>query len=585
MIAPPDRRFSARTSTSSPPSARSHDIPEAATLLDARTGRCCARRLGQMWQSELGLRGRNRRPRCRTPTARSISSRRCSRPTASTCPGSARTCRRSTKPGWAAPATVWHRAPTRCARRSSSRRSARALARAGRHGYRSLDPTLLQRLRAALAAQSGRAADPLVLQGARRRGAPAGLRDCRHALRAALWPLLDAPPAAVRAARARCGRRALSRRAARRGNRMIGASPPVLTGIALALAVLASWLRLMRRRTRGELAGTHLRFALRLLLQPALAARVLRPVSATRGAARASLLVFTRAPPTCQRDRMLPRIALPEAPSDIAAERVPIWPPRCAAIRRRHRCACVARPAGARHRGRARAPSSRAATRRLRAGRTPRPIAGDGQRLRPARARGRRPERAGEPARSGRRPSTRAPTPAAASRWRAPRAPPASPVSPCGSPPGWQRARAPAADPRGCARAAARPVLGGAPNAELKYLRRWASDSGAALRTRIGTGARMTLGDALPALDAAALGTVDWWCWTHAASLRWMRRRSRRWVRRWRGWACWSGSTRRPPRGRVRACATGALNSKAVPTPWPRTCRRATRRTPARCRC
>lgn len=51
--------------------------------------------------------------------------------------------------------------------------------------------------------------------------------------------------------------------------------------------------------------------------------------------------------------------------------------------------------------------------------------------------------------------------------------------------------------------------LAGAPNAELKYLRRWASDSGLALDTRIELGAGMQIGDAPVRFDAARLAGYD----------------------------------------------------------------------------
>jgi len=60
--------------------------------------------------------------------------------------------------------------------------------------------------------------------------------------------------------------------------------------------------------------------------------------------------------------------------------------------------------------------------------------------------------------------------------------------------------------------AAAQPkllVLAGAPQPELKYLRRWAIDAGLALRTRIATGAGLSVGDAPALLDAATLDGFD----------------------------------------------------------------------------
>lgn len=52
-------------------------------------------------------------------------------------------------------------------------------------------------------------------------------------------------------------------------------------------------------------------------------------------------------------------------------------------------------------------------------------------------------------------------------------------------------------------------VLAGAPDPELKYLRRWAVDAGIPLHTRVGVGAGLVLGDAPLALDADTLGRFD----------------------------------------------------------------------------
>jgi hypothetical protein len=52
-------------------------------------------------------------------------------------------------------------------------------------------------------------------------------------------------------------------------------------------------------------------------------------------------------------------------------------------------------------------------------------------------------------------------------------------------------------------------LLAGAPNAELKYLRRWASDAGLSPDARIELGAGMRIGDAPTALDAATLARYD----------------------------------------------------------------------------
>lgn len=52
-------------------------------------------------------------------------------------------------------------------------------------------------------------------------------------------------------------------------------------------------------------------------------------------------------------------------------------------------------------------------------------------------------------------------------------------------------------------------ILAGAPNPELKYLRRWALDSGARLQTQIGVGGGLQLGDAPIAINAANLSGYD----------------------------------------------------------------------------
>ncbi|QWP75236.1 carboxypeptidase regulatory-like domain-containing protein [Lysobacter sp. K5869] len=52
-------------------------------------------------------------------------------------------------------------------------------------------------------------------------------------------------------------------------------------------------------------------------------------------------------------------------------------------------------------------------------------------------------------------------------------------------------------------------LLAGAPGPELKYLRRWASDSGLKLHTQIATGAGMQLGDAPLRIDAPTLAGFD----------------------------------------------------------------------------
>ena len=52
-------------------------------------------------------------------------------------------------------------------------------------------------------------------------------------------------------------------------------------------------------------------------------------------------------------------------------------------------------------------------------------------------------------------------------------------------------------------------VLAGGPGPELKYLRRWALDAGASMRTQIALGAGMRIGDAPVAIDAATLRGFD----------------------------------------------------------------------------
>jgi hypothetical protein len=52
-------------------------------------------------------------------------------------------------------------------------------------------------------------------------------------------------------------------------------------------------------------------------------------------------------------------------------------------------------------------------------------------------------------------------------------------------------------------------LLAGAPNAELKFLRRWADDAGIAMEARIDLGAGLRIGDAPRTLDAATLDRLD----------------------------------------------------------------------------
>ncbi len=297
---------------------------------------------------------------------------------------------------------------------------------------------------------------------------------------------------------------------------MIALPMALLTGVALALTVLASCLRLVHRRARGELAGDA-GFALRLLLQPALAALLflgLFPPRATLP--ERPLVVFAEGATDLPDDPAALRVALPEAPSDIAAERVP----DLATALRRHPQATALRVRGdglsardiAATRGRAltleqgapisglvalHAPSRAAAgtlfTLRGRVAGLPDArvdlLDPSGERVAHTRtdADGRFTLSASARTAGLAHFALRLFDAADAERERLP-----LPI----------HADAPA-PPRIL-------VLGGAPNAELKYLRRWASDSGATLRSRIGTGAGLVLGDAPSSrLDATALRAFD----------------------------------------------------------------------------
>src|SRR5690606_21183363 len=52
-------------------------------------------------------------------------------------------------------------------------------------------------------------------------------------------------------------------------------------------------------------------------------------------------------------------------------------------------------------------------------------------------------------------------------------------------------------------------VRASAPGAELKYLRRWATDAGIQLQLRADTGAGLSVGEGAAALDAASLARTD----------------------------------------------------------------------------
>lgn len=109
----------------------------------------------------------------------------------------------------------------------------------------------------------------------------------------------------------------------------ITASPPLLLAGLLALAVLMAWVRLAfwRRRAPHDRRGSPTRFALLCLLQPVVALLLYLTLLPPRQAATTGTLVVM----TAQADRVaLPttlqgqlRVALPEAPAIADAERVP----------------------------------------------------------------------------------------------------------------------------------------------------------------------------------------------------------------------------------------------------------------------
>lgn len=295
---------------------------------------------------------------------------------------------------------------------------------------------------------------------------------------------------------------------------MTALSPPLLTAIVLiAATVLASW-RLLRRRAiaRASRAG----FALRLALQPVLAALLffgLFPPQGTRS--DSTLLVFTANANTDEDDDALLRIALPEAPAHIAAPRAP----DLATVLRRH-----PQVRELRVRGEGLEPRDIDAARghlvRIEGGAQPHGLvelhaplhATVGNRftlhgriaglpgaalelLDPSGSRIARnhPDEDGRFALSG--------TLRSAGRAT------------------FSLRLVDADDqlvetlPWSITAIAPAPLnllaLGGAPNAELKYLRRWASDTGAQLHTRVGTGAGLVLGDAQIRLDEKTLEATD----------------------------------------------------------------------------
>ena len=293
-------------------------------------------------------------------------------------------------------------------------------------------------------------------------------------------------------------------------------SPPLLTGIALTLTVLASSLRLVRQRARGARSAGRAPFALRLALAPALAVLLFLGLFPPRVALpEVSLVVLTARASDLAEDRARLRVALPGAPADRTVERAPDL---ATALRRHPQAASLhvrgeglpARDIEA-TRGLAvtlddAAPAQglielHAPTRvpiggpfTLR-GRATGAASAQVELLDPA---GERVARAGVDANGGFALGTTARA-AGATRF----------TLRLTEGDGSERERLPLPTLVFAPVALRVLVLGGAPNPELKYLRRWASDTGATLHTRISTGAGLVLGDARPALDPAALRAFD----------------------------------------------------------------------------
>lgn len=109
----------------------------------------------------------------------------------------------------------------------------------------------------------------------------------------------------------------------------VAASLPVLLAVLLALAVAMAWLRLAlwRRRTPHDRRGSPTRFVSLCALQPVVAVLLYLTLLPPRQTATTGTLVVM----TAQADRVAlpatlqgqPRVALPEAPAGIDAERVP----------------------------------------------------------------------------------------------------------------------------------------------------------------------------------------------------------------------------------------------------------------------
>ena len=293
-------------------------------------------------------------------------------------------------------------------------------------------------------------------------------------------------------------------------------SPQILTLLALTLAVAAAWARLARGRRRGAFGPSRAGFALRLLLQPALAVLLFFGLFPPRERVPPEpMTVFTAGPIEDSRPVEGLRVALPEAPAGLSAERVPDL---ASALRRHPQVSEL-------H------------------------IVGEGLEARDLdAARGRPVEFFPAPAPSG-LVELHAPAQVVAGAGFSVR----------GRISGLPESSVELLDPSGARIALARPdadgrfalegrvrgigtadfdlrlldadeserermplplrvhapdplrirFLAAAPSPELKYLRRWASDAGARLHSRIGAGAGILLGDHAQPLDAEALGGSD----------------------------------------------------------------------------
>lgn len=291
--------------------------------------------------------------------------------------------------------------------------------------------------------------------------------------------------------------------------------PSVLTALALALAALAACARLLRMRTRGE-AARGAAFLLRLAAPPALAALLylgLHPPAVPVPEAR--LVVYTESAEAAPEVDGRMRVALPEAPAELDAERVP----DLATALRRHPETVALQVRGD---GLAARDREAAAGRSIdfRPSDAPRGVV---ELVLPDAATlggiiefsGRVQGVAGaalellDPA--GQRVDRTLADPAGRFRLTAParaagavefglRLLDADEIERERLPlPVWVQAPAPLR----------LWIQAGAPGAELKYLRRWASDTGAALHSRVAVGAGLSLGDAPRPLTPAALREHD----------------------------------------------------------------------------